>query len=102
MNESTSHSPSEHPDDAREGETRELEQALTALRPSAGSIDRDRLMFLAGRATGDRDIATSGMAGLGLAGQVLPERGGAFSQWLWPSATAVATVAATVLGLLLA
>jgi hypothetical protein len=65
--------------------SRELEQALATLRPDAGPIDRDRLMFLAGRAMVER-----------------PGLGGLLSKWLWPGATAVSTVAATILGLLLA
>jgi hypothetical protein len=64
---------------------RELEQALATLRPSTGRIDRDRLMFLAGRAMVERPSA----------------RGMLLGKWLWPGATAVSTVAATVLGLLL-
>jgi hypothetical protein len=66
--------------------SRELEYALATLRPSAGGIDRDRLMFLAGRAMVERP----GVGGMMLA------------KWMWPSATAISTVAATVLGLLLA
>jgi hypothetical protein len=65
---------------------RELEQDLATLRPAAGAIDRDRLMFLAGRAVAERPCA----GGMPLA------------KWLWPGATAVSTLAATVLGLLLA
>lgn len=71
------------------GASCELEQALATLRPSAGPIDRDRLMFLAGRAIGERTLGGQPCAGL------------VMSKWLWPSATAVSTLAATVLGVLL-
>jgi hypothetical protein len=71
------------PDD----ESRELEQALATLRPMAGAIDRDRLMFLAGRSLGEGSQLASGSM---------------FAQWMWPSATGVSAVTAAVLGLLLA
>src|SRR5262245_57051099 len=67
-------------------DSREVEQALATLRPNAAGIDRDRLMFMAGRAMGEGHTAGSML----------------FSKWLWPSATAVSTIAASVLGLLLA
>jgi hypothetical protein len=93
MDEQTPHTPSGYPDnEAREGETRDFEQALTTLRPSAGPIDRDRLMFVAGRAMAERDVSQCDVAG----------RGAMLAKWLWPSATALSTVAASVLGLLLA
>jgi hypothetical protein len=77
--------------DGSDNECRELEQALATLRPDAGPIDRDRLMFLAGRATIERAMVERPWAG----GMTLPK-------WMWPGATAVSTIAATVLGLLLA
>src|SRR5207249_4269014 len=81
MNEQTPHVPSEYPDE----EARGLEQALMTLRPSAEPIDRDRLMFLAGRATAQGDIAMhNGVSAVRTT----------FSHWLWPSATAISTVAA--------
>ena len=59
-----------------------IEPLLRQLRPRASTVDRDRLMFLAGQA------AASPAAS--------PIR-----RWIWPAATAVATCAALVLAVLL-
>jgi hypothetical protein len=56
------------------------EAMLGSLTPAASSVDRDRLMFLAGRASAER---------------LAPPRHR--SAWLWPSATAAMTTAAAVL-----
>lgn len=56
--------------------------ALSALAPRESRIDRDRLMFLAGQQSA-----------------AVPRTG---RRWLWPAATAVSTVAAVVLAVLLA
>ena len=55
-----------------------LEDALAALAPAPVTLDRDRLMFRAGQAVSSR------------------------GRWIWPASTAALTVAASVLGLLLA
>jgi len=57
-----------------------LEQALAALRPRSSEIDRDRLLFLAGRASAEG------------ANRVRPPR-----RWLWPASTALSSAAALVL-----
>jgi hypothetical protein len=66
-----------------------VEAALAALKPAASLVDRDRLMFLAGRASA-AGIAT---------GDGYPT--GAFAtnrkaQWLWPCLTAVSLLLALV------
>jgi hypothetical protein len=53
-----------------------LAEALRGLAPRAGGLDRDRLMFRAGRASAPRS-------------------------WAWPLATAASTAAAVALGVLL-
>jgi hypothetical protein len=60
----------------------DLERALSMLRPAASSIDRDRFLFLAGRASVE---------------QVRPE----FARWMWPAATFLSSLAAVVLLVLL-
>jgi len=57
-----------------------LEQALAALRPRSSEIDRDRLLFLAGRASAEE------------ANRTRPPR-----RWLWPASTALSSAAALVL-----
>jgi hypothetical protein len=69
-------------DDKEIDEQQELERALSTLRPPASSIDRDRFLFLAGRASAE---------------QVRPE----FGRWMWPAATALSSLAAVVLLVLL-
>jgi len=58
-----------------------VEAALTSLRPAPSTLDRDRVMYLAGQAAGRRR-----------------ER---LASWMWPCTSAAATIAACVLGLLL-
>src|SRR5262249_49612936 len=55
-----------------------LEKSLAALAPAPGRIDRDQLLFRAGQASMKRQ------------------------SWLWPSATALASLVATGLGITLA
>jgi hypothetical protein len=69
-------------DDKEIDEPQELERALSMLRPAASSIDRDRFLFLAGRASAE---------------QVRPE----FARWMWPAATVLSSLAAVVLSVLL-
>jgi len=81
-----------------------LEAALAALAPRAEQLDRQRLMFLAGRASvlGERsEGATAGLSGSGhesTAGQA--SRGTRHSRWPWP--TAFAAMTAVAAGLLVA
>jgi hypothetical protein len=58
-----------------------LEARLTALTPRPAGLDRDRLMFLAGRAAAAQTA----------------RRG--WTSWLWPCATAASLALAVVLGL---
>jgi hypothetical protein len=68
------------------GQREDLERALAALRPQASGIDRDRFLFLAGRAAAEAEH--------------LPPR---FSRWAWPASTLLsAGCALLLLGLLLA
>lgn len=71
-------------DDKEIDEQQELERALSMLRPPASSIDRDRFLFLAGRASAE---------------QVGP--GAMFGRWMWPAATVLSSLAAAVLVVLL-
>jgi len=82
-----------------------LEAALAALTPRADRLDRERLMFLAGRASvlGEKAVegATAGLSGSGrdsTAGQA--SRGTQHSRWPWPAAFAAMTAVAA--GLLVA
>jgi hypothetical protein len=63
---------------------RELERALSLLRPAASRIDRDCFLFLAGRASAE---------------PVRP--GSSLGRWMWPSTTVLSSVAAVVLAVLL-
>ncbi len=65
-------------EDLRHPELTALETALAGLKPAAPGLDRDRLMYQAGRASA---------------------RGG---RWLWPGTTAALAAAVVVLGGLLA
>jgi hypothetical protein len=71
-------------DDKEIDEQQELEQALALLRPTASSLDRDRFLFLAGRASAEE-----------------VEPGATFRRWMWPAATVVSSLAAVVLLVLL-
>jgi hypothetical protein len=71
-------------DDKEIDEQQELERALALLRPAASSLDRDRFLFLAGRASAE---------------EVQP--GAAFGRWMWPAATLFSSLAAVVLLVLL-
>jgi hypothetical protein len=66
-------------------EHRDLERVLSQLRPAGSRIDRDRFLFLAGRAS----VETVGPATV-------------FGRWVWPAATLVSSVAVAVLSVLLA
>jgi hypothetical protein len=70
-------------DDKEIGEQQELERALALLRPAASSLDRDRFLFLAGRASAE------------------VEPGAAIRRWMWPAATVVSSLATVVLLVLL-
>ena len=70
-------------DDQEINEQQELERALALLRPAASSLDRDRFLFLAGRASAE----------------VQP--GAAVRRWVWPAATVVSSLCAVVLLVLL-
>jgi len=66
------------------GEQRDLERALSLLKPAASQIDRDCFLFLAGQAS------------------VEPVRpGSVVGRWMWPSTTLLSSVAAVVLAVLL-
>jgi hypothetical protein len=71
-------------DDKEIDEQQELERALSKLRPAASNIDRDRFLFLAGRASAEE---------IGL--------GTKFGRWMWPAATSLSSLAAVVLLVLL-
>jgi hypothetical protein len=70
-------------DDQEMNEEQELERALALLRPAASSLDRDRFLFLMGRASAE----------------VQP--GAAVRRWMWPAATVVSSLCAVVLLVLL-
>ena len=72
-------------DEERNEDLDDLEAALASLSPRGSRIDRDRLLFLAGRASAE---PTSGSS--------------VRRRWLWPAATAASLTAACVLGALLA
>jgi hypothetical protein len=65
-------------------EHRELERALSLVKPAASTIDRDRFLFLAGRASAET---------------IRP--GTALGRWVWPAATLLSSLAAVVLSVLL-
>jgi hypothetical protein len=62
-----------------------VEAMLGSLTPAASSLDRDRLMFLAGRTSVER---------------LSPPAGRRVTAWLWPCTTAAALLVAATLGLL--
>jgi hypothetical protein len=66
------------------GEQRELERALSLLKPADSRIDRDCFLFLAGRASAEG---------------IRP--GSAFGRWMWPAATVLSSLAVVVLSVLL-
>jgi hypothetical protein len=68
-------------------EMNEIEAALAAWTPRAPQIDRDRLMFAAGRASVDSPVIMSGRR---------------VTRYLWPFATTLSTAAALVMAFLLA
>jgi hypothetical protein len=74
----------EQHDDKDVVDQRDLERALAVLRPAGSQIDRDRFLFLAGRASAET---------------VRP--GPAFGRWVWPASTVLSSVAAAVLAVLL-
>jgi hypothetical protein len=74
----------ENGDNKEVGEHRDLERALSLLKPAASQIDRDCFLFLAGQAS------------------VEPVRPGSLvGRWMWPSTTLLSSVAAVVLAVLL-
>jgi hypothetical protein len=66
------------------GEQQELERLLSKLQPASSRIDRDRFLFLAGRASAET---------------VRP--GATFRRWVWPGATLLSSTAVVVLSVLL-
>jgi hypothetical protein len=62
-----------------------IEAALGNLTPVASSVQRDRVMFLAGRA---------------MAGRATPPCRRRWAAWLWPCATSASLLAAAVFGVL--
>jgi hypothetical protein len=60
-----------------------VEAALTSLSPAPSTLDRDRVMYLAGQASGRRQRASR-------------------ASWLWPCTTAATVLVACTLGVLLA
>jgi hypothetical protein len=68
----------EHVEKELPGELKALEAALGGLKPAAGAIDRDRLMYLAGRAS--------------------LERSSRISRFAWPLAAAALFVVSVTLG----
>jgi hypothetical protein len=62
-----------------------IEAALGSLTPVPSNVQRDRVMFLAGRATADR---------------AMPPRRHGWATWLWPCATSASLLAAAVFGVL--
>ena len=92
-----------------QAEVNEFERALRTLAPAASRMDRDRLMFLAGRASAERGVGRSSTPST-LAGrreqagreELRPtERGRSAPRWLWPAATVVSTSCALIFGVLL-
>lgn len=63
----------------------DFERALATLSPCVRGVDRDQLMFLAGKMSVEQTTVLAGSA-----------------RWLWPAATAASTIAAAVLGILFA
>lgn len=63
----------------------DFERALATLNPCVRGVDRDQLMFLAGKMSAEQAPALAGSA-----------------RWLWPAATVTSTFAAAVLGVLFA
>jgi hypothetical protein len=76
-------------------ELKMLEQQLAALKIAAPSIDRDRLMFAAGRAAAEKAAAEK-TAEAGRLGNMPESTSLGRRRWYWPAATATMT-AATVL-----
>ncbi|MEX0938439.1 MAG: hypothetical protein WDZ59_11315 [Pirellulales bacterium] len=66
------------------GQLNELERQLAALSPRASRLNRDQLMYLAGRAAAENDLGTGGVAA-----------------WVWPSATGVMTAVSVLLAMML-
>jgi hypothetical protein len=67
-----------------------LQAQLARLQPAPLTLDRDRLMFAAGRAAAESDTTIA----------ATPRAAGA-PRWVWPSATALMTAACLVLSLVL-
>ncbi len=63
----------------------DFERALASLTPCARGVNRDQLMFFAGKVSAEQTPALAGSA-----------------RWLWPAATVASTFAAAVLGILFA
>jgi hypothetical protein len=71
----------------KDPEMNEIEAALAAWTPSEPRVERDRLMFAAGRASLERPAIVSGLK---------------VTSYLWPCATTLSTAAALVMAFLLA
>lgn len=91
------------------GEQRQIERRLAALAPAPAQLNRDRLMFLAGQASGGRESPDADAfpkvdacdASEVIRKQTLPARGRSSGRHgLWPAATM--TLGATSLALLVA
>lgn len=70
--------------DERVSENDQLEQALVSMALRRSSLDRDRLLFLAGQASVER-----------------ARRDPSWRRWAWPAATAMSTVTAVILAAML-
>ena len=97
-----------------ERELKSLEAQLAALRPRSDRLDRDRLMYLAGRESalsdgrraggeGDSPIFASPLRGGPAKIGTVPLRrlAGRAARWAWPSMTAAMTAVSAVLAVLL-
>jgi hypothetical protein len=73
-----------------------LERHLANVELSPPRLDRDRLMFAAGRAAERTAVQCEAAGRLLKAAQVASVR-----QWLWPAATAVTTAASIMLAVML-
>ncbi|MBW3542071.1 MAG: hypothetical protein KY476_17515 [Planctomycetes bacterium] len=81
-------------------ELAEFAQSLRSLAPRS-TLDRDRLIFLAGRASAVRSDPLQRVENAQTVRR--PREGGHYQRrWLWPAATVVSTVCAIVLGAMLA
>jgi hypothetical protein len=78
----------------------EIEAALAAWTPCPIRIDRDQLMFEAGRASARSDIAVSPTEALPVEGRVRVRESAA--RYFWPATSCISTAAALVMAFMLA